>query len=193
MRILTYDVETTHKHKPNGGTTALPHFGNRLVSIGFKWMGNPVMYLCFHHADREPSKDAFNIFQDALNLADVVVGQNIKFDLQWAKSCGFKYDGPVYDTMVAEYILAKARRWPLGLAAIAEKYGGVQKEKDLVAPYLKSGTTFYDIPWDIVEEYGKADVAATEHVALKQMKAFGTTFEELYSGKPTHTHIKAIA
>lgn len=192
MRVLTFDVETTHKDKPSGGTTALPHFGNRLVSIGYKWLNNPVSYLCIHHADREPSKDAFNIFQDALTLADVVVGQNIKFDLQWIRSCGFTYEGDVYDTMVAEYLLAKARRWPLGLAALAEKYGGIQKEKDLVLPYLKNGTTFYDIPWEIVEEYGIADVAATEHVALEQLKAFGTTFEELY-GKRTDTNTQAIA
>ena len=89
--------------------------------------------------------------------------------------------------MVAEYLLAKARRWPLGLAALSVKYGGIQKEKDLVEPYLKSGTTFYDIPWEIVEEYGIADVAATEHVALKQLEAFGTTFEELY-GKRISTN-----
>jgi len=192
MRVLTFDVETTHKDKPSGGTTALPHFGNRLVSVGYKWLGNNVKYLCFHHADREPSTDAFNIFQDALTLADVVVGQNIKFDLQWIRSCNFKYEGHVYDTMVAEYLLAKARRWPLGLAALSKKYGGIQKEKDLVEPYLKSGTTFYDIPWNIVEEYGIADVAATEHVALKQLEAFGTTFEELY-GKRTDTDSPAIA
>ena len=93
--------------------------------------------------------------------------------------------------MVAEYLLAKARRWPLGLAALAEKYGGIQKEKDLVHPYLKDGKTFYEIPWEIVEEYGIADVAATEHVALKQMEAFGTTFEEFY-GKRTATNAQAI-
>ena len=39
MNVLTFDVETTHTGKPNGGTTALPYFGNRLVSIGYKWLG----------------------------------------------------------------------------------------------------------------------------------------------------------
>ena len=42
MRVLTFDVETTHRDKPAGGTTALPHFGNRLVSVGYKWLGHPV-------------------------------------------------------------------------------------------------------------------------------------------------------
>ena len=54
------------------------------------------------------------------------------------------------------------------------------KEVDLIEPYLKAKKTFYDIPAEIVEEYGKADVVATEQVALKQLEAFGLTFEDLY-------------
>ena len=51
---------------------------------------------------------------------------------------------------------------------------------DLVTPYLKDDKTFFDIPAEIVEEYGIADVIATEEVAVKQLEAFGLTFEELY-------------
>ena len=194
MRVLTFDVETTHKKKANGSTTALPYFGNSLVSIGYKWLGEShVHYHCYYHSVRQSHDFAFELFQEALDKADVVVGQNIKFDLQWVRACRFKYEGHVYDTMVAEYLLSKARRWPLGLAALANKYGGIQKEKDLVEPYLKDGVTFYDIPWDIIEEYGKADVLATEHVAIKQLEAFGTTFEELFNGKGTYTHAQTLA
>ena len=38
MNVLTFDVETTHVEKPGGGYTPLPYFGNRLVSIGYKWL-----------------------------------------------------------------------------------------------------------------------------------------------------------
>lgn len=193
MRVLTFDVETTHKEKPNGSSTPLPYFGNTLVSVGYKWKGSDnVHYLCFDHSTQQPSKDGFNIFQDALNLADVVVGHNIKFDLSWIRECNFKYEGHVYDTMVAEYILSKARRWPLNLTAVAGKYGGVQKEKDLITPYFKEGYTFFDIPWDTIVEYGIADVIATEDVALAQLKAFGTTFEELFDDK-SNTDTSSVA
>jgi len=185
MNILTFDVETTHTGKPNGGTTALPYFGNRLVSIGYKWLGSSVIYDCYYHSSEPPTQAAAEGFQLALNYADLVVGQNIKFDLQWIRDCGFIYKGDIYDTMVAEYVLSKARRWPLGLAALAKKYDTVQKEKDLVQPYLDEGKTFYDIPWEIVREYGIADVISTEQVALKQLDAFGTTFEDLYNERLT--------
>ena len=194
MNVLTFDVETTHKHKPNGSTTALPYFGNSLVSIGYKRLTSSyIHYHCYYHSEREPHDFAPELFQYALDEADMVVGQNIKFDLSWIRECGFVYDGDIYDTMVAEYILAKAQRWPLGLASLAEKYDVTRKEKDLVEPYLKAGKTFYEIPWEIVEEYGKADVQATEEIALKQLEAFGTTFEEFYNAADFTTNTKTIA
>jgi DNA polymerase I-like protein with 3'-5' exonuclease and polymerase domains len=193
VNVLTFDVETTHVEKPSGGYTPLPYFGNRLVSIGYKWLVSGVDYDCYYHSTEPPKTGAFDSFQRALKFADVLVGQNIKFDLQWIRECGFVYDGDVYDTMVAEYVLSKARRWPLGLAALARKYGVTQKETDLVAPYIENGKTFYDIPWEIVREYGIADVKATEEIALKQLDAFGVTFEELFDGKGTRTHTEAVA
>lgn len=194
LNVLTLDVETTHKTKGSGGTTALPYFNNRLVSIGYKWLAeDEVGYDFVYHSDERASvKDSwFADMQATLDKTDVLVGQNLKFDLTWVRACGFKYDGHVYDTMVAEYILAKARRWSLSLDSLAKRYGVTQKEKDLVAPYLKDGKTFYDIPYDIVKEYGIADVIATEEVAVKQLEAFGTTFGELFNDISTDT--KAFA
>ena len=194
MNVLTFDVETTHTHKPSGGTTALPYFGNRLVSIGYKWSDEAqVFYDCYYHETEPPTPSAAQDFQTALNYASVLVGQNIKFDLQWIRDCGFTYEGFIYDTMVTEYVLSKARRWPLGLAALAKKYDTVQKEKDLVEPFMAEGKTFFEIPWEIVKEYGVADVVATEQIALKQLEAFGTTFEELYNAADFTSDTKTVA
>jgi len=195
MLVLTFDIETTHREKANGATTPLPYFGNSMVSNGYKWLGEPhVHYHCYYHSVKQPHDFAFELFQGALDKADVVVGQNIKFDLSWIRECGFKYDGHVYDTMVAEYLLSRSRRWPLSLEALAEKYSDTPKEKDLITPYFKEGKTFYDIPWDIIETYGKADVLATEQVAIRQLEAFGTTFEELFNEQQsTLAHLASVA
>ena len=189
MNVLTFDVETTHVEKRGGGHTPLPFFGNRLVSIGYKWLVSSVDYDCYYHSTQPPTLNAFTKFQAALNHADVLVGHNIKFDLTWIRECGFGYKGDIYDTMGAEYILARARRWPLGLASLAKKYNVTQKETDLVAPYLKEGKTFYDIPWEIIQEYGIADVKATEEIALKQLDVYGVTFEELYNEPSADTEV----
>ena len=183
MNALVFDVETTHVEKRGGGYTPLPYFGNKLVSIGWKWLTSTVAYDCYYHSTQAPDIDAPEIFQRALDVADLVVGHNIKFDLQWIRACGFTYEGDVYDTMVAEYILSRARRWPLGLAALTEKYDVTRKEKDMVAPYLEAGATFYEIPWEIVKEYGTADVIATQEVAQQQLNAFGTTYGDIYADR----------
>ena len=180
MNVLTFDVVTTHTEKRGGGYSPLPYFGNRLVSIGYKWLVSSVDYDCYYHSTEPPTQAAAEKFQLSLDHADVLIGHNIKFDLTWIRECGFTYEGHIYDTMVAEYILSKARRWPLGLAALAKKYDVTQKETDLVEPYIKEGKTFYDIPWEIIKEYGCADVRATEEIALKQLDAFGVTFRELF-------------
>jgi len=195
MNVMTFDIETTHREKANGSTTALPYFGNTLVSIGYKWLDEEqVFYDCYYHETEPPTPNAAEDFQTALNYADVVVGQNIKFDISWIRDCGFTYKGAIYDTMVAEYLLSRARRWPLGLAALAEKYSDVPKEKDLIAPYFKEGKTFYEIPWETIKEYGIADVLSTEQVALAQLEAFGTTFEELFNEEPnTLAHFASVA
>ena len=183
LNVLTLDVETTHKDKLGGGTTALPHFGNRLVSVGWKWLLNQdVNYEFFYHKDKDKwyNSETVNRIKNDLDKTDVLVGQNIKFDIMWLRACGFKYDGVIYATMVAEYLRSKGRRWSLALDALSKRYNVTQKETDLVTPYLKEGKTFFDIPAEIVEEYGIADVVATEEVAVKQLEAFGLTFEELY-------------
>ena len=151
--------------------------------MGWKWLLNEeVNYEFYYHKDKENWYESTTTekIQNDLDKADVLVGQNIKFDITWLRACGFKYEGEIYDTMVAEYIRAKGRRWSLALVALAKRYNVTQKQTDLVTPYLKEGKTFYDIPAEIVEEYGKADVVATEQVAVKQLEAFGLTFEELY-------------
>ena len=192
MIYMTLDVETTHKEKKNGGHTPLPYFGNKLVSVGYKYMDSLTSYLCFNHSVRKPDYKGGELLQDALNNVDVLIGHNIKFDISWLRECGFKYDNHLYDTMVAEYVLASARRWGLSLEVVAEKYG-VEKKKDLGSQYLKDGKTFYDIPYDIIEEYGRVDVEATEHVALEQLKIFNTTFEELFGDETSIADFASIA
>ena len=192
MIYMTLDVETTHKEKKNGGHTPLPYFDNKLVSVGYKYMDSLTSYLCFNHSVRKPDYKGDELLQDALNNVDVLIGHNIKFDISWLRECGFKYDNHLYDTMVAEYVLASARRWGLSLEVVAEKYG-VEKKKDLVSQYLKDGKTFYDIPYDIIEEYGRVDVAATEHVALEQLKIFNTTFEELFGDETSIADFASVA
>ena len=52
----------------------------------------------------------------------ILIGHNIAYDLMWLWECGFKYDGPVFDTMLAEYILQRGIKNLYHLEACAERY-----------------------------------------------------------------------
>ena len=87
--ILTLDVETTFIKTDKGSDPSPYTRGNQLVSVGFKEDDNPVQYVWFYHSKKDPTPNNMKIVQDALDRADVLLGHNIKFDLQWLFASGF--------------------------------------------------------------------------------------------------------
>ena len=57
--------------------------------------------------------------QELLDRTTILIGHNIAYDLMWLWETGYKYDGPVFDTMLAEYILQRGEKEPLSLEACA--------------------------------------------------------------------------
>jgi len=178
--ILTLDVETTSV-KHNGGNDPSPYVeGNQLVSIGYKEDDKPVEYVWFYHADRQPTENNMKIVQEVLDRTDVLLGHNIKFDLQWLFASGFEYSGAVYDTMVFDYVWARGVKVPLSLDECCRRHQTVtKKKKDILEKYLKDGYGFDMIPHEIVEEYGIADVQSTYEVAVSQAKQEGKSIEQI--------------
>ena len=76
MNVLTFDVETTHTEAWRWLLTPA-YFGNRLVSIGYKWLQSRVAYDCYYHSTEPATPAATHGFQLALNHADVLIGHNI--------------------------------------------------------------------------------------------------------------------
>ena len=67
-------------------------------------------------------RDNFDGVQELLDQATILIGHNIVHDLMWIWECGFKYDGPVFDTMLGEYVLQCGVKKALSLEACAERY-----------------------------------------------------------------------
>ena len=111
-----------------------------------------------------------------LDDTTLLVGHNVKFDLQWLLEAGFKYTGNIYDTMLAQYILNRSQKSPLSLLYLAEKYDVARKAVDLLVEY--EGKGMEEIPWEIVEEYNLADLQATLEVAEKQLDQLGSSWDE---------------
>ena len=113
--------------------------------------------------------DAAKKLQDKLDETTCLVGHNLKFDLQWLRECGFKYDGILWDTMIAEYLSHRGIKKSISLAECAKRRSLPEKRTDLTDQYIKDKVSYEDMPPDIVREYCIADVQTTTELAQAQL------------------------
>ena len=112
--------------------------------------------------------------QEVLDRATILIGHNIAYDLMWLWECGYKYDGAVFDTMLAEYIIQRGIKQPLSLEACAERYELETQKKDTLKHYFAQGVGVDGIPRDELKEYLSADLKATQQLSDKLYKKLNT-------------------
>lgn len=161
---LTLDFETTNKQY---GSPLEP--ANELLlavwhssidgSVTVRWGSE------FHMAD----------LLEAIEKHDFIVAHNAKFELGWLRRCGFDLTTkPVYDTMLAEWVIAGNRPWRKNLNACLarRKLGG---KESLVDTMIKMGIDCRDIPRGWLERYCVIDVKMTERLFREQLKEMEPT------------------
>lgn len=111
---------------------------------------------------------------EAVRASRFLVAHNAKFELQWLRRCGADLRGIlVWDTMIAEKVLAGNRKVPLGLEATAARRA--LGAKDATASLLlKGGVCPSEFPREILSEYCAQDVALTEKIFLVQRRELET-------------------
>jgi len=160
-RVLIYDVETTisSRGSPFDNT-------NKLVMSGFKWL-NEGYFSCF-------GDDGIGrITQEFFSASTLIVGFNIKFDLNWARRIGVDISNVcVWDCQLAEFLFNKqANRYP-SLDEACEKYGIPLKLDVVKTEYWEKGIDTDEIPVDILREYLEGDLDRTERVFKEQVYLF---------------------
>ena len=110
--------------------------------------------------------------QDILDKATVLIGHNITYDLMWLWECGFKYNGVIFDTMLAEYVLSRGNpdKYSLSLEACAERHELNTQKQDTLKEYFAKGMGVDEIPKDELKEYLQADLRATQELCASQYK-----------------------
>jgi DNA polymerase I-like protein with 3'-5' exonuclease and polymerase domains len=172
---LTLDVENTVVKR--GDKTHLDPFEpeNTLVMVGMLTDQGEEFSITFDHSECEPSYNGHKIVQEQLDKATVLICHNAAHDLLWLWESGFKYDGPVFDTMLAEYVLQRGQKEPLSLEACAERYELDTKKQDTLKEYFKKGYSTRDIPYAELVEYLSADLKATQQLSDKLMYRLNTS------------------
>ena len=164
--ISIVDVETSYQPTKHGGKDPLPfNPKNILVSVGI----NDEYYFTNH--TQRVDEGCYYKIQAALDKTTLLVGHNIKFDLEWLLEAGFKYEGKVYDTMLGEYILNRGIRKSLTLDMCCKRRNLGEKSK-LIQEEMDLGRSLENIDADTVEEYGRIDVEITRKLFDSQMDDF---------------------
>jgi len=164
MKHLTLDVENTVTKRD--GKLHLDPFesGNTLVMVGMlDDLGNEAI-VTFDHAEHPPTDRGAQIVQDLLDCAPLLIMHNAAHDLVWLWESGFTYNGPIFDTMLGEYILQRGQKEPLSLEACAERYELDTKKQDTMKEWLKAGKQVRDMPHTELSDYLSADLAATQQL-----------------------------
>ena len=172
--ITVLDIETTMDFESSSSS---PYDGQQMVFVGYTSFTPDLSVfetngLFFFHNQCEPTPQAKNKLQEKLDETTCLVGHNLKFDLQWLRECGFKYDMFLWDTMVAEYLLHRGEKKAISLAECARRRGLSEKRVDLTDKYIKQKVSYEDMPFDVVREYCMADVNTTSELAQQQLQDF---------------------
>lgn len=168
---LFLDVETTITDR-HGKDTPMPFVPeNKLVSIGWALDDGPVEYMFFYHNDLTEHPVPQKV-QQALDQATLLIGHNVKFDLMWLLECGFTYEGDLYDTMIAEYVLARGQSFDLTLEGSCKRRKVTLKLSELISDMFDNGIGFEAMPMATVEEYGRGDIISTRDLYHAQQALF---------------------
>lgn len=149
--IFSLDTETT-------GTDPITA---ELVGMSFSYAENQAFYVPVP-ADRAEAQKIVNEFRPAFEKEGVLkVGQNIKYDMLVLGNYGAEVRGPLFDTMVAHYVLQPELRHNMDyLAEIYLHYQTIHIE-ELIGPKGKGQKNMRDLSPEAIYKYACEDADVT--------------------------------
>src|SRR6056300_787198 len=145
--------------------------GNTLTQVGVldvdNWKNENIITLD-HVEYKDNSGAGRKTLQSILDMTTLLIMHNAQHDLMWLWECGYKYDGPIYDTMLAEYLLMRGQKIPVGLEACAERRQLDFQKDDTLKRYFKEGYNTNEIPLNELSFYLRHDLLTTRELFLAQ-------------------------
>ena len=149
--VLSLDTETTSTDPIRA----------ELVGMSFSYAENQAFYVPVP-ADRSEAQKIVDRFRPVFENREIMkVGQNIKYDMLVLANYGVQLQGPLFDTMVAHYVLQPELRHNMDyLAEIYLNYQTIHIE-ELIGPKGKNQGNMRDLPPASVYEYACEDADVT--------------------------------
>ena len=141
-------------------TTSLDTQEAELVGVALSWEPG-VAYYC-PAQDEQDARRLLNLLQPALTSPTIEkIGHNLKYDISVLRRYNIAVSGPIFDTMLAHYVVDPVQRH--GMDALARtylKYDPVSIET-LIGPKGKDQISIADAPLAEVAEYAAEDADVT--------------------------------
>ncbi len=142
-------------------TTSLDAIEAELVGIAISYKSKSAYYIPFPE-DRFACQNKLELLRPALeNSFNEKIGQNIKYDLQVLRNYNIEIQGPLFDTMIAHYLLQPDRRHNLN--ELAENYLSYKMVpiETLIGPKGKNQRSMRQVSMDLIREYAGEDADIT--------------------------------
>ena len=157
-------------------TTGIDPINAELVGMSFSYTENQAFYVPVP-SNREEALKIVNEFKEVLEDERTLnIGQNIKYDILTLSNYGVNVQGPMFDTMIAHYVLQPELRHNMDyLAEIYLHYRTIPIE-DLIGPKGKNQKNMRDLSPEAVYKYACEDADITlklHHVLKKELDVSG--------------------
>ena len=150
-KILSLDTETT-------STVAIDA---ELVGLSFSVEEHKAFYVPIP-ANREEALRIVNIFKPAYEDPNILkVGQNLKYDLEVLRNYNIRLQGPMWDTMIAHYLIQPELRHNMDYMAETYLHYQTIHIDELIGPRGKNQRSMRDLSPTLVYEYACEDADIT--------------------------------
>lgn len=166
MSYIILDIEGTKVPNHNPW-----HKESYLCSVGIIDQNGVFHSWVFNHRTEAVRNERLMLceIQRMLDEANLIVGHNIKFDLNWLKTVGLACsDKKIWCTQVAENLIQGQRKVGYKLDQLAQRYG-VKGKLDLMAEFWANGYETDEIPLSVHLPYLEQDLRTTKDIFLRQL------------------------
>lgn len=166
-------------------TTSVDAFEAKLVGIAFSWYKQEAYYVPIPQ-DQKEAQNIIDEFKDVLEDNKIgKVGQNLKYDIMVLKNYGINVAGPLFDTMLAHYILEPDQRHnmdglsenylnyvPVSISTLIGKKGSEQGTMADVDPekVVEYAGEDADITYQLKEIFAPEIIARNQDKLLKEVE-----------------------
>lgn len=184
MNELCGKIFTSSAVSVDTETTSTDAMKAELVGLSFSIEENKAFYVPIP-SERDEALKIVNIFKGVYESPDLMkIGQNIKYDIIVLANYGVKFNGPIFDTMIAHYVLQPELRHNMDyMAEVYLNYKTIHID-ELIGPKGKGQKNMCSLSPSEVYKYASEDADVTlklKNIFEVELKKNGlySLFEEI--------------